>query len=261
MVRIIKIIIYSDGHGAVGQEVSGFLKENLPSDLNTAIKASKKDIVLENVNDIITQTFKNVNFKLSNNEMINSHLSGSTCVSLIYTPYKLITANVGDSRAIMGQLVNGQWKSMDLTRDHKPSEPDEKMRILAKGGRIEPMRDDDLTFIGPPRVWLKEEDLPGLAMSRSFGDRVAHSVGVSAEPEIKEYLLTKEDKFFIIASDGLFEFISSQEIVNIVQECYVNHGDITELCENLYTLSKETWMIEEEVVDDITMIIVFLEDE
>ena len=47
MVRIIKIIIYSDGHGAVGQEVSGFLKENLPSDLNTAIKASKKDIVLE----------------------------------------------------------------------------------------------------------------------------------------------------------------------------------------------------------------------
>ena len=193
--------------------------------------------------------------------MINSHLSGSTCVSLIYTPYKIITANVGDSRAIMGKQINGKWNSFDLTRDHKPSDPDEKKRIIAKGGRIEPMRDDDYTFIGPPRVWLKEEDLPGLAMSRSFGDRVAHSVGVSAEPEIKEYTLTREDKFFIIASDGLFEFISSQEIVDIVKDCYVSHGDITELCENLYKLSRDKWMVEEEVVDDITMIIVFLEDD
>ena len=56
------------------------------------------------------------------------------------------------------------------------------------------MKDEDNSFIGPPRVWLKDQDYPGLAMSRSFGDRVAHSVGVSEEPEIKEYLFRKEDK-------------------------------------------------------------------
>ena len=36
--------------------------------------------------------------------------------------------------------------------------------------------------MGPARVWLKDLDVPGLAMSRSLGDYVAQSVGVSPEP-------------------------------------------------------------------------------
>jgi serine/threonine protein phosphatase PrpC len=59
---------------------------------------------------------------------------------------------------------------------------------------------------------LLDEDIPGLAMSRSFGDECAASVGVSSEPEIKEYLFNKNDAFFIIASDGVWEFISSDEV-------------------------------------------------
>ena len=249
-----------DGHGQVGQEVSGFLKENLPTDLNKAIKNSKLNILKDDISQIITEIFLEENYKLCTNEMINSMLSGSTCVSLIYTPTKIITANVGDSRAFMGKLIDGKWKSLDLTRDHKPSLPDENNRIISRGGRIEPMRDDDDSFIGPLRVWLKDEDYPGLAMSRSFGDRVAHSVGVSTEPEIREYNFEKEDKFFIVSSDGLFEFISSQEIVDIVKDFYIS-GDIVSCCEYLYKVSSEKWMKEEEVIDDITMIIVFLEDD
>jgi serine/threonine protein phosphatase PrpC len=251
-----------DGHGAVGQEISNFLKENLPIDLNHALKNKKKDILTDDISDIITDIFIQENNKLISNEMINSLLSGSTCVSTIYTPIKLITANVGDSRIILGKYYSNlnKWISIDITRDHKPSLPDEAKRILEKGGRIEPMRDEDNTFIGPPRVWLKEQDYPGLAMSRSFGDRVAHSVGVSEEPEIKEYTFCKEDKFFVVASDGLFEFISSHDIVEIIKDFYLS-GDIVGCCEYLYKLSREKWMKEEEVVDDITMILVFLEDE
>ena len=44
------------------------------------------------------------------------------------------------------------------------------------------MKDEDNTFIRPPRVWLKKLGYPGLDMSRKFGDRVAYSVGVSEEP-------------------------------------------------------------------------------
>lgn len=43
--------------------------------------------------------------------------------------------------------------------------------------------------IGPMRVWLKDEPLPGLAMSRSFGDRVATLAGVIATPEVREFEL------------------------------------------------------------------------
>jgi hypothetical protein len=75
-----------------------------------------------------------------------------------------------------------EWVCHNLTRDHKPNEKDEMARIKKKGGRIQPFRDDDGEFIGPARVWLKEDEIPGLAMSRSFGDRVASSVGVVAEP-------------------------------------------------------------------------------
>ena len=250
-----------DGHGQVGQEISNYLKENLPISLNKKIKEKKINILTTNINNLISETFLEENDNLSSNEMINSMLSGSTCVSVIYTPYKLITANVGDSRAFMGRHIsNNEWKAIDLTRDHKPDLPDEKKRILSKNGVIEPMKDDDGSFIGPMRVWLKNEDYPGLAMSRSFGDKVAHSVGVSAEPEIKEYLFDKNDKFFIVASDGLFEFMSSQEIVNIAKDYYIN-GDIVSCCEDLYKMSCEKWMKEEEVIDDITIILVFLEDE
>lgn len=41
--------------------------------------------------------------------------------------------------------------------------------------------------MGPARVWLKNQDIPGLAMSRSIGDSVAGSVGVIADPEILEF--------------------------------------------------------------------------
>jgi hypothetical protein len=50
------------------------------------------------------------------------------------------------------------------------------------GGRIEPYRDENNEFIGPERIWLKTQDIPGLAMSRSFGDRVAASVGCISTP-------------------------------------------------------------------------------
>ena len=53
-------------------------------------------------------------------------------------------------------------------------------------------------------------------MSRSFGDRVAGSVGVSSEPEILEFEVTPQDKFIVIGSDGIFEFLSNEDVLKIV---------------------------------------------
>ena len=58
-----------------------------------------------------------------------------------------------------------------------------------------------------------EENIPGLAMSRSIGDNLVGCVGVIWEPEIFEFDLQFQDKFLIIASDGVWEFIENEEIV------------------------------------------------
>jgi serine/threonine protein phosphatase PrpC len=54
------------------------------------------------------------------------------------------------------------------------------------------------------------EDSPGLAMSRSLGDGQAHSIGVSCEPEIHKYELSVDDKFIVLASDGVWEFLENE---------------------------------------------------
>jgi serine/threonine protein phosphatase PrpC len=66
------------------------------------------------------------------------------------------------------------------------------------------------------RVWLKHEDTPGLAMSRSFGDSTACRVGVNAIPEIKMFDLELNDKIIVLASDGVWEFLDNQQVANIV---------------------------------------------
>ena len=78
-------------------------------------------------------------------------------------------------------------------------------------------------------------------MSRSFGDYVARSVGVISEPEITAYRLKQGDKFVILASDGIWEFISSEEAVKIVGGIYGKKRNVEECCEALTKLALRRW--------------------
>ena len=245
-----------DGHGVYGHFVSSFIKAVLPLDLSNYLANIDIHTYL-NLHEDIIEIFKQTNTKLVEEENIDSIFSGSTCVSVIYTPEKLICPNIGDSRAVLGKFINNKWVAQNLTRDHKPSEKDEAKRIIESNGRIQPFIDEG-EEIGPLRVWVQEDDVPGLAMTRSFGDRVGKSVGVSCEPEIKEFPLSEEDKFMIIASDGVWEFIDSQECVDMIKDFYLKN-DMNNCCEYIYEESKKRWLKEEEVIDDTTMIIVVFE--
>ena len=250
-----------DGHGIFGQDISSYLVNNLPQNLNKdIINKNIKNLStekLQNLSKILELTFSQTNINLNTDERIDATFSGSTCVTVLFTPTRLICINVGDSRCVMGKFRNDKWYSKNLTRDHKPSEPDEMDRIIASGGKVEPYRDNDGNFVGPERVWKKEEDVPGLAMSRSFGDEVAHTIGVIVNPEIDEYQLLNEDKFIILASDGIWEFISSEEVVNIVKDFYLENN-IEGALTYLYNEASKRWIMEEEIIDDITIILVFL---
>ena len=252
-----------DGHGMFGQSVSTFLVNNLPKNLNSYLlsqnikNVSNEDITILS-NDIVS-TFLSTNDQLSQDERIDCAFSGSTCVSLIYTPSRLICINLGDSRCILGKFDGENWKPFYLSRDHKPNINSEKERIIKSGGRVEAYRNDDGNFVGPERVWLRGSEMPGLAMSRSFGDEVAHLVGVISEPEIVEYYFNKEDKFIVLGSDGLWEFINSEECVEIVKDFYLENN-IEGALNYLYKEASKRWILEEEIIDYITIIILFLKD-
>ena len=248
-----------DGHGVNGHHISNFIKTVLPIDMSENLKHRNILTETEKTHEIIKETFIIVNDKLVENQDIDSIFSGTTCVSVIFTPQRLICPNIGDSRAVLARYdVNKEkYIAIDLSRDHKPSELDEKQRILENDGKIQPFLEDG-EFVGPERVWIKEEEVPGLAMTRSFGDRVAATVGVISEPEIKEFELDINDKFMIIASDGIWEFISSQECVDMISEFY-EKNDIKGCCKYLYEESSKRWLKEEEVIDDTTLILVFFE--
>ena len=73
--------------------------------------------------------------------------------------------------------------------------------------------------MGPYRVWLQCAWVPGLAMSRALGDTLAHRVGVSSVPDVTELDLTPRDRLLVLASDGVWEFVSSREAVEIAARC------------------------------------------
>ena len=252
-----------DGHGMFGQSVSKFLVNILPQNLNSFFINQKiKNLSTEDISILsknILSIFISTNEELTEDDRIDSAFSGSTCVSLIFTPSRLICINVGDSRCILGKFDGKKWKSKNLSRDHKPNISGEMERILKNGGRVEAYKDSEGNYVGPQRVWLEGSDLPGLAMSRSFGDEVAHLVGVITDPEINEYYFCEEDKFIILASDGLWEFINSEECVEIVKDFYLEKN-IGGALTFLYKEASKRWILEEEIIDDITIIIAFLND-
>ena len=196
--------------------------------------------------------------------------SGTTSVYAFLSNKHLVCANAGDSRAMLCSIVDGRWQARQLTRDHKPDEQDEANRVRRANGRIEPsrlqpgmvmpgLRTQAGMFYGPKRVWLKNKQVPGLAMTRSIGDMAATSVGVTAKPEITVFPnLTPNDKILVMGSDGLWDRFSNVEIMNIIVNGYYKNRDADGAINFLMQESVDRWTREQGMVDDITILVSFL---
>ena len=114
---------------------------------------------------------------------------------------------------LVNMKSNSEWEVVPLSRDHKPTSEGEYERIKLMGGRVEPILESDGSYVGPSRVWLMEDNLPGLAMSRSMGDFIAAQVGVISEQEIIEANLDLDCKFIFLASDGVWENIENLQVL------------------------------------------------
>lgn len=197
---------------------------------------------------------------LEQNGQFNVQLSGTTLTSTFFSGNQLFAANCGDSRSILisvDAVSKNQVRIKQLTTDHKPEHAEESKRVLAKGGRVAQAQDQRGRFSGPQRVWLKNVNSPGLAMSRSLGDCIAHSVGCSCEPEVTHTVLTPDDKIVLLASDGVWEFLSNQQVASIVLPYFAK--DAPEAAANaLVSVALSQWKKQSQSIDDITVVIIFL---
>lgn len=235
-----------DGHGPHGHLVSGYVKQHLPIILVNHLTTDR------DVKKALHSGFVEVDKSLGNSR-IDCEFSGSTAVVSYLKGTTLTTAWVGDSRGVLGREGKKGVEAVDLTYDHKPTNTEEKARILRSNGRVERLVDELGQPMGPHRVWLQYAWIPGLAMSRALGDVLAHQVGVSSEPDTTVMELTPADKFMVLASDGVWEFISSKEAVEIVDQ----FETAEEACRQLVDEAYQRWLTEEEgVVDDITAVVV-----
>ena len=205
--------------------------------------------------------YKIDNDLLKSKQSFDTEKSGSTVCVGILNSKNLILANIGDSRAILCSY-NKSWKSSQLTKDHKPKDKSEYKRIIASGGTVSRMINVEKNEeeIGPYRVWDKTQDKgPGLAMSRSIGDGQAKNLGVLAEPDIFEYTLNEGDKFIVCASDGIWEYLSNDNVMNIIKDIYENEGKAEDACDLLVKKASEEWKKENnKTMDDISCAILFL---
>jgi serine/threonine protein phosphatase PrpC len=238
-----------DGHGSSGKKVVTFVHTKMAASIY-----SQQQRVCVEPTEVLRQIYKNVHqeLKMSN---VDCSCSGTTCVLAHIIGNKIVCANTGDSRCVLGYRgPEGQFVHKELSMDHKPTLPEEKRRIELSGGRVEPMMGQYNEPIGPSRVWVGNEMYPGLAMSRSIGDTIAQSVGVSCDPEFLEHIIDfTAESFLILASDGIWEFVTSEEAVKIVSAQNTPEVAARSLCE----AALRRWHEEEEICDDITAIVVY----
>lgn len=216
--------------------------------------------------------------------------SGTTAVVCIVSPDMVTGGWVGDSRAIVGVQAHAEQKNIatviPLTKDHKPDpirNPKEALRIAEDGGRVDRLTiDQQGRPVGPYRVFLQDRWVPGLAVSRAFGDYIAREAGVIAKPDISSLVLASEEtggssaegsegsegsessegldrttrRVVILGTDGLWEWISNEDAMRVAWSMPNAHEAANALAE----AAIKNWALysQGKVCDDVTVAVVFV---
>lgn len=230
-----------DGHS--GKLAALYLKDQL------ARMLGEHKLFDTDIEKALVDTFRAIDASFLNKARAEGLYDGSTASVVLILGNKIVTANVGDSKAVLS--VNGI--AMDITKDQTPGETRERKRIEANGGWVTEERELQMCRLHQmdledPAIREKAEKVVKwvtiyrvngeLAVSRSIGDQDYKGEGlkkylwlfpkghdetfngdlVIPDPEIFEVEITDRTEFFILACDGLWDAIDSQQAVDFVSE-------------------------------------------
>ncbi|BAF28971.2 probable protein phosphatase 2C 73 [Oryza sativa Japonica Group] len=268
-----------DGHGPLGREVARHVRDVLPMKLSSSLAlkteqdpssntdkealeksdctslsdTSNEKQLLSTWKNIFVKTFEDVDDDLRQNSGIDCICSGTTAVTVVRQGDHLIIANLGDSRAVLCTRDSKDRPiPVQLTTDLKPNLPSEAERILNCKGRVFAMDDEpDVS-----RMWLPDQDAPGLAMARAFGDFCLKSHGLICTPEVYYRKLSEKDEFLVLATDGIWDVLSNKEVIKIVSSA----TDHSKAAKQLVERAVRAWRrkFPTSMVDDCAVVCLFL---
>ena len=249
-----------DGHG--GNGCSTYLKDNLHLNIKEFSKIGIKIGI-----DIIEERFKTKEAIDENGEIKDS--SGSCGIILLIKKNKCIIANIGDSRLVIFK----NRKIVFSTIDHKPNYIIEKARIEMAGGKIYQTPSIFPLYQNGKKVDIPYRVLPGrLSVSRTFGDIQAkderfggNKTVIIALPDITEIELNDEYNLIIMGSDGIFDVLSNEELLECIDIVLkekeitgnIKNEDIHQLCGDFTNMIIKSALAKESL-DNITCIVIAL---
>lgn len=213
-----------DGHG--GEQVARFVERHLPEelaghhpeDLHTALVKSFQhmDKMLMDPRNIMELRRLTLGSGPGSTpleaSLVHPDFVGCTALVCCVRPEAITVANAGDCRAVLSR----DGKAIELTQDHKPNLPGEMERINKAGGCVMEQR--------CPHGSLYRVN-GDLSLSRAIGDLRykqnsllrAQDQLITCTPEVHAYTRQPNDEFMVIACDGVWDVVSSQQAVDFVR--------------------------------------------
>lgn len=193
-------------------------------------------------------------------------LSGATATVVLTRKDRLIVANVGDSRAVLCRA----GRAVDLSSEHRvygggDMVEQELERIKAAGGWVDDGRVlgvlavsrafGDVEFKGEGLKLLMASGVKEGLWSQEFAEKASFSADpVIPTPDVTEIVLGDEDEFVIVASDGLWDVMPSQQVVQQVRKELQKHGDTQVAADNIADLALKRY-----TQDNVAVIIIDLD--
>jgi len=213
-----------DGHG--GAKAAEFCADHLHENLAHAINSMWLGMPLLDATDsecvrMISQCVRDA-FVCTDYQFLHSpfrHEGGTTACVAVLINGTVVVGNVGDSRAV---LCRG-GAAVPLSHDHTPARDDEVARIQAAGAEV--IAGD--VVVGGEEFSLTRaigNSIVKVPPGRDFRDLSAPQV-VTSEPEVSITELVDEDTFLVIASDGIWDRMSNDEVVSFVDRRLREHSD------------------------------------
>jgi serine/threonine protein phosphatase PrpC len=201
-------------------------------------------------------------------ENFDSKSSGSTLLLLLHISKFIICVKIGDSRCILikkntpsennnnSNNINN-FNFENLSFDHKPNNQEEKKRIIENGGIVRQSLNYNGLYEGCYRIYMKEKNYPGLAISRTIGDFDSKLIGNISEPDIKSYFIDTNYKLAILASDGLWDAFNEEDIIYFSNQ-FFKKDNIENFSEEIGIESVKRWNDYSIERDDVTVVTVLL---